>query len=379
MNSFAAALSQHPLATQAVGEIAGDILEQLAGEPADLVAVFVSTHHLGALEDIATALDRLLEPRVMFGGGAVAIAGGEHEVEELPAISVFAASSPGAQLSPARFVAVSTPDGAAVVGWPDDVDLAHTLLLFADPYSFAADAFAASVSDDEPRVQIIGGMASAAGRGGNRLLVGTEVVNDGAVGVFVGSGLSVTAVVSQGCRPIGQPFTITKAAENVIEELAGAPAMERLAELAVAVDGSDRERIKHGLHVGLVIDEHKADFVRGDFLVRNVLGVYRDSGALAIGDVATVGRTVQFHVRDADAADEDLREMLVGAEAGGILLFTCNGRGRSFFGGPDHDTGTIQEFLGPVPLAGAFCAGELGPVGDRNSVHGFTASLALFS
>lgn len=378
MNTFAAALSQHPLATQAVGEIAGEILEKLAGERADLVVVFVSTHHLGALEDIATAFDRLLDPRVMIGGGAVAIAGGEHEIEDNAAISVFAASCPDAELTPARLQSVETADGTAVIGWPDDADEAHTLLLFADPYTFPADSFAAGVSDNEPRVQIIGGMASAAGRGGNRMVSGAEVVSDGAVGVFIGAGLLVTPIVSQGCRPIGQPFTITKAHENVIEELAGAPAMERLGELAVAVSEDDRELIRHGLHIGLVVDEHKLEFRRGDFLVRNVLGVYRETGALAIGDVANVGQTVQFHIRDAEAADEDLRELLTDVEADAVLLFTCNGRGRSFFGVADHDAGTVEKLLGPVPLAGAFCAGELGPVGERNYLHGFTASLAVF-
>jgi len=210
------------------------------------------------------------------------------------------------------------------------------------------------------------------------MVSGSEVVSDGAVGVFIGAGLLVTPIVSQGCRPIGQPFTITKAHENVIEELAGAPAMERLGELAVAVSEEDRELIRHGLHIGLVVDEHKLEFRRGDFLVRNVLGVYRETAALAIGDVAKVGQTVQFHIRDAEAADEDLRELLTDVEADAVLLFTCNGRGRSFFGVADHDAGTVEKLLGPVPLAGAFCAGELGPVGERNYLHRFTASLAVF-
>ncbi|MFN8036258.1 MAG: FIST N-terminal domain-containing protein [Acidimicrobiia bacterium] len=378
MNSFAAALSEHPLATRAVGEVAGEVLEQLGGERADLVVVFTSAHHLGALEDVTTALYRILEPRAMVGGGAVAVAGGAREVEDGPAIAAFAAHCPDASLTPARFETSDTADGPAVVGWPEGATDAHTLLLFAEPFSFPADAFAAEASTAHPELRIIGGMASAAGRGGNRIVFQDAVVAHGAVGVFVGHGLPVEPLVSQGCRPIGRPFTITRAQHNVIEELGGVSAMERLAELAVSSGEGERELIRRGLHVGLVVDEHKADFERGDFLVRNVLGVHRENGALAIGDTATVGQTVQFHIRDAAAADDDLRALLADADARGVLLFTCNGRGRAFFGTDDHDAATIEDLLGPLPLAGAFCAGELGPVGRRNFVHGFTASMALF-
>jgi small ligand-binding sensory domain FIST len=144
------------------------------------------------------------------------------------------------------------------------------------------------------------------------------------------------------------------------------------------VSDDERDLLRRGLHVGVVVDEHKVDFGRGDFLVRNVLGADPDAGTLAVGDVVDVGQTLQFHVRDGQAADEDLRALLHTRRADGALLFTCNGRGQHLFGVPDHDSGVVAELLGSVPLAGAFCAGELGPVGGRNFLHGFTASLALF-
>ena len=140
----------------------------------------------------------------------------------------------------------------------------------------------------------------------------------------------------------------------------------------------ERGLLRHGLHVGVVVDEHKSDFRRGDFLVRNLLAADERTGSLAVGEFVDVGQTVQFHVRDADAADEDLRLMLRNVAGDGALLFTCNGRGRHLFGSPDHDAGVIEERLGPVPLAGAFCAGEIGPVGGHNFLHGFTASLVVF-
>jgi small ligand-binding sensory domain FIST len=197
--------------------------------------------------------------------------------------------------------------------------------------------------------------------------------------VLVDAGIEIRTLVSQGCRPIGRPYVVTKADGTFVEELGGRPALERLQELAANATEAERELLQSGLHVGLVVDEHKENFTRGDFLVRNLLGADRSSGALAVGDRVSVGQTVQFHVRDADAADEDLRELLAGADAEAALLFTCNGRGRHLFGTADHDAGLVEKLLGPIPVAGCFCAGEMGPVGGRNFLHGFTASLALFT
>jgi small ligand-binding sensory domain FIST len=382
MSAFASALSQHPIATQAVGEAAGQILERLDGEGCDLAVCFASTHHVGAFEDIGPALRNILDPRVLVGGTAVAVAGGAHEIEENPALTVFAARLEGATLTPVTLRVQETPDGAALTGWPSLGDRPPaSLLLFADPFTFPVDAFLQRVNRDLPGLQIIGGLASSAGSpGGNRLVLDDRVVDEGAVGVFVdGGSVEVRTLVSQGCRPIGRPYVVTRAEQNLIEELGGKPAIERLQELAGAASEEERELLRGGLHVGLVVDEHKAEFSRGDFLVRNLLGADESSGALAVGEQVSVGQTVQFHVRDAGAADEDLREMLTGVDADAALLFTCNGRGRHLFTVPDHDAGMVENLLGPIPLAGAFCAGEIGPVGGRNFLHGFTASLALFA
>ena len=147
---------------------------------------------------------------------------------------------------------------------------------------------------------------------------------------------------------------------------------------AAEASEEDRALMRAGLHLGIVVDEHRVDFERGDFLVRNVLGGDSETGAIVVGDDIAIGQTVQFHVRDAAAADEDLREMLAGEEAAAALLFTCNGRGHRFFGEPDHDAGSSTSCSGRSRWRAAFCAGEIGPVGGRAFLHGFTASLALF-
>jgi small ligand-binding sensory domain FIST len=222
-------------------------------------------------------------------------------------------------------------------------------------------------------------MASAGSRSGtNRLVLDNRVMTGGAVAVMCSEDVPLRAIVSQGCRPIGSPLTVTNAERNFLHELAGQPAMRRLQEIVDSADDDERELMRNGLHVGLVVDEHKLDFQRGDFLVRNLLGVDPQTGSLAIGDHVAVGQTVQFHVRDADAAHEDLHALLGGVAADAALLFTCNGRGTHLFPAPNHDAATIEEHLGEVPLAGAFCAGEIGPVGGRNFLHGFTASLVVF-
>ncbi|HUF84495.1 MAG TPA: FIST N-terminal domain-containing protein [Acidimicrobiia bacterium] len=377
---FASALSQRPIATQAVGEAAGEVLERLDGEGADLVVCFVSPHHVGVLEDMAGAIRGVLRPRVLLGGTAASIIGSGREVEEEPALSLLAARMPASELTPVALRVEETPDGPALLGWPERRDRPPTtLLLFADPVTFPVDAFLERCNADTPGLRVIGGLASAAARpGGNRLVLDDLVVDQGAVGVLVDNGIEVRTLVSQGCRPIGRPYVVTRAQRNFVEELGGQPALERLQEIAESATEEERELLRGGLHVGLVVDEHKAEFERGDFLVRNLLGADRESGALAVGDRVNVGQTVQFHVRDAGAADEDLRELLAGVDADAALLFTCNGRGQHLFGAPDHDAGLVEQMLGPIPLAGCFCAGEIGPVGGRNFLHGFTASLALF-
>jgi small ligand-binding sensory domain FIST len=377
VNRYAAALSCHPVAAHAVGETAGEILEQLNGDDPQLVVCFASAHFVGTFDDAAHALRELLAPEVLIGATAGGIVGGSHEVEDGPAFSVFAACLPDATLTPVALHFEQTPDGAAVTGWPSGVT-ASTLVLLGEPFSFPADAFLRRLNEDRAGLTVVGGMASAATNpGGNRLVLDDEVSRDGAVGVFL-DGVDVTAVVSQGCRPVGQAFTVTRAERNLVFELGGQPALQRLQELAAGADEAERELLRRGLHVGVVVNEHQVDFTRGDFLVRNVLGADPDAGSVAIGDQIEVGQTLQFQVRDGSAADEDLRALLGPEQAAGALLFTCNGRGSHLFDAPDHDSGVLAQLLGPVPVAGAFCAGELGPIGGRNFLHSFTASLALF-
>lgn len=377
---YASGLSQHPHTPTALGEAAGALLDGLGDEQAELVLAFVSPHHADATSEITNALRELLRPEVLLFGTTIAVIGGATEVEAAPAVSLFAAAAPGVRIEPVELGVVQHEDGVALSGWPPETHWASTLVLLADPFTFPAEGFLAQLRAAHPRLRVVGGLASA-GRtpGSNRLGVDDRVRTDGAVGVLLDAEFAVTSVVSQGCRPVGNPFVVTSATANRVEALAGAPAVDRLRETVETASDEERALLAGGLHVGIVVDEHRFEFARGDFLVRGVLGADRESGALALGTEVTVGQTVQFHVRDARSADEDLRVLLTGAEAEGALLFTCNGRGRHLFGTPDHDAGVVQEMVGSVPVAGGFFAGEFGPVGGRSYLHGFTASALLFA
>ena len=252
-------------------------------------------------------------------------------------------------------------------------------LLIADPFSFPVDLLLRHLNERAPGTVVMGGMASgAAAAGQTRLFLDGGVIDSGAVGARLPR-VRIRPLVSQGCRPIGNAYTVTRAEGNVIFELGGKSPLERLQELIATLPPEDRALVGTGLHVGMVIDEYLAEPGRGDYLIRNVVGVDPQNGALAVGDEVEVGQTIRFHVRDAATADEDLRALLEreAGRAAGALLFRCNGRGTRLFDAPDHDASLVSNALAGAPLAGFNCAGEIGPVGGRNFLHGFTASIAL--
>jgi small ligand-binding sensory domain FIST len=376
---FAAALSEHPLPTHAVGEVVGEVLEALGPAP-DLAVLFVGAPHTGAMEDIAAAVRSLLDPTVLVACTTGTVVGGEREVEDLPALSLWAGQLP--HVAGYRLEAVPTPDGWTATGLPagDELDGVDAFLVVSDPFTFpVVDLLDTIERRVGPGIPVIGGQASAArGPGGNRLVLDGEVHADGAVAVALG-GVDVSTLVSQGCRPIGEPMVVTRSRGSLIEELAGRSALERVQETVQALDVDDAHRAQQGLHLGRVVDERKAEYERGDFLVRGLRGADRRTGAIAIDDELEVGATIQLQVRDAQSAHEDLEHLLAGRRADTALLFTCNGRGTHLFGVEDHDAQLLSDALGRAPVAGMSCAGEVGPIGGRSFLHTFTASVLLLS
>jgi small ligand-binding sensory domain FIST len=385
---FAAALSTQENTTSAVEEVCRTALAQLAAKP-DVAFVFVSPHHADDLARIGEMICERIGGESLLGCTGESIVGNEREVESTPAISLWLASLPGTKLSLMHLDFEQTQEGGSFTGWPSDLPepwpTGAAMLLLGEPFSFPADELVRRLNEDRPGVPVLGGMASGGvAPGENRLLLGRQQFDQGAVAAMIWGAVQVRSVVSQGCRPIGQPFVVTKAEGNVIHELGGAPALARLQQVFGTLSEREQIMVRQGVHVGRVLSEYQDEFQRGDFLVRNVIGADPKSGAIAIGDFVRPGQTVQFHVRDAQSADEDLRELLSAAKHGdstqtrGALLFTCNGRGTRLFSSSDHDAGCLRDVLDQIPVAGFFAQGEIGPVGGKNFLHGFTASVALF-
>lgn len=356
----------------------------------DLAVLFMSPQHAANANRIAEQVCQAIGSQSLLGCTGESIIGGSREIEGGPAISLWLASLPNSNIQLMHIEFEQTGEGSIFTGWPAKLPepwpQGAGMLLLGEPFSFPADELIRRLNEDRPGVPVLGGMAS----GGdspteNRLLLGAQEFNHGAVAALIYGQIRIRSVVSQGCRPIGKPFVVTRSEANVIQELGGATPLSRLQEVYESLSEQEKSMVKHGLHVGRVLSEYQDNFARGDFLVRNVIGADPRSGAIAIGDFVRPGQTVQFHIRDEQSADEDLRELLGTAAASGgdvasraALLFTCNGRGTRLFSSSDHDATCLRQMLGNIPVAGFFAQGEIGPVGGQNFLHGFTASVALF-
>ena len=386
---FAAALSTIEPTLRAVEEVCEQTQARLSGN-VDLAVLFFSTHHARAADVLAHTVHRRLSPRCLLGCVAESVIGGDREIEQSPAVSLWVGRwAKPVMMEPFHLVLERTADGPSLFGWPDELTGAGAaqtaVLLLGDPFTFPIDLFLRRVNEDAAGVRVLGGMASGIGAPGQcRLLFQDAVKDQGAIGVLLRGAHGLRSIVSQGCRPIGRPLVITRAKDNLILELGGKTPLALLQELWPTLTAEEQNLFQQGLHIGRVHNEYQSDFQRGDFLVRNVLALERETGALAITDRVRVGQTVQFHVRDAATADEDLHALLrldMSAherKPSAALLFSCNGRGTRLFAQPHHDPGVLRAEAGDIPLAGFFAQGELGPVGGQNFIHGFTASVALF-
>lgn len=387
--TYCASYSKAPDLTIALDAICDQLATGLNGIPPDISFLFVSHFHADRFEQLASLVYRKSQTRLMLGCTGEAIAGGGEEIESGPAISLWSAVLPDAEIEPFHAEFSQTPDGIACYGLPSSLEEGRAdvraVFVFGEPFSAVPKSVIDRFAHELPGIPLIGGMASGgAGPGTNRLFLNSKTIPTGAVGAVLRGGPRIRSVVSQGCRPIGKHYVVTRAEQNIVHELGGVLPMQRLRELLPTLSDQDQQLVQKGLHLGIVMNEYQETFARGDFLISNVIGFREDDGSLAIGNRVRVGQTVQFHVRDAVTAHEDLVQLLEqdrttnSNSPQAALLFSCNGRGTRLFPEPNHDAGTIQEKVGPIPLAGFFAQGELGPVGGKNYIHGFTASVAFF-
>jgi len=321
------------------------------------------------------------------GGGLVA---NSEEIENAGGLVLALYSLPDATLKAVRFTQDLVEAADTNHYWPVETGVApdkvNSWLAFADPFHLDGERWMRSWNESYPAVPVYGGLAS-----GNypeplsQIYLDGEVFEDGGVALAIGGDVTLDGVISQGCTPIGEEWTLTRVEQNLIRHIGNRPAYSVLSETVQQLTPEEQRKAQGNLHIGLAVNEYLEEFHRGDFLVRNLIGGDPNSGVLAVAALPRPGQTIQFQRRDAAAASEDLaalldrkKKQLEGREIFGGCLFCCNGRGKNLFGRPCHDSHLVQAHFGPTDMAGFFCNGEIGPVGDKNFLHGFTASLALF-
>ena len=382
---WAAVHSTLPDPQQAAQDAAGRLLDALGDGPIDLVLAFYSTELTTGAEEVRECLMRTLAPGCLAGVSAAGVITTDAEIEHGPALSLVGARLPGVSVSPFLLGGSEWGDEIATA---DLFDLyapgargAELALLFADPYTLDMPKTLHVLREYAPGLRVVGGMASSGmGQGGNMLFLNEWLSPEGGMCIALSGALRADVIVSQGCRPIGPPMTVTKAERNYLIELDDEPALERFNGVLAALTPEEHAHLGSGLFVGRPV--HGDAEGRGDYLIRNVIGADRVRGVVAVGDLIESDERIRLHVRDGDTAREDLEMLLlpqsVDTRAHAALVFSCNGRGSNLYSGPDGDITPLQDALGgQVPAAGFFCNGEIGPVGDRNYVHGHTASIAI--
>ncbi|HJX60980.1 MAG TPA: FIST N-terminal domain-containing protein [Dehalococcoidia bacterium] len=384
-----AAAARHPDWREALAELTRQIPLLSGTHEVHLALLFASAEYRPEFPDLVAGALQLTGARLLVGCSGRGVISAGKEIEGEPALALLALSLPEAELTAVHLNQEDLERCRTPQDWHRLTGVApggiSAWLLFADPFTMDAEALVDGLSAGYPGTPLVGGLASGDPRlRGTHLFLNGEVYDHGAVALALGGPYTVRTIVSQGAAPIGETWTITGARGHIIETIAQRPAYQVLVDTLRTLPAEMQRRVQRNLLVGLAMDERRSEFRRGDFLIRNLMGIDPERGTLAVGALPRVGQTLQFQLRDPNAADEDLRELLERAqkELGGrlpvgALLCSCNGRGVGLFGTPDHDARTLADLLGPIPVTGFFCNGEIGPVGERNFLHGFTASIAL--
>ncbi len=369
---------------------AEDLRAQLDTPQVSLGLVFMSPRFFPNAKQVLEILRVHARVPLLVGCSSAALIAGSREIEEDAGVSLALFSLPGAELKGHYFnqSQVEEADGPAYwrLATHTEPDATNGWLAFIDPFHLDSETWLRSWNESFPAMPVYGGLASGVfADQSTQLYLNGEVFEEGGVAISVGGDVELAGVISQGCTPIGETWTLTRVEQNLIHQIGNRKAYDVLAETVNKMSPEEQRKARGNLFIGLVVNEYLEDFHRGDFLVRNLLGGDPNTGVLAVGALPRAGQTMQFQRRDAAAASEDMNELLKRSREqlkshtiyGGCLC-CCNGRGKHLFGRSGHDAGLVQQQLGDIGVAGFFCNGEIGPVGKKNFLHGYTASLALF-
>jgi len=385
--SFTSAIGLGARLDAAVTEAA----EQLRGDSGDashdVAIAFVSAAYGPAIERLPQMLRPHLGDCLLLGCNAGGLIGGGSEEEEEPGVALLCGRLPDAVLTGIHIEQATLPPlSASRENWWRLLDLGPeseaSFLLLADPATIDAEACARGLDRAFPGSTVIGGLTSGVlDPGASRLFTDTQIHRSGALVLALTGNVVIDSVLAQGCRPVGDPLFVTACEGNLISELDGRPPKELLSALFETLNEADRARFGDALCIGLALPGPRQTIGAGDFLMRNVLGLDPDNGALWIGSRIAPNAIVQFHLRDGQAASDELEERLALSLAGDLapsaaLLFACVGRGRNMFGVSGHDSGTLRRMI-DIPVAGMFSAGEIAPVQGATFVHGYSSVFGL--
>jgi len=369
---------------------AEDLRRQLTAARVSLGLVFMAPRFFPRAKSVLEILRVHAQIPLLAGCSSQGLIVGEKEVEKNAGLTLGLYTLPDADLRAFHFTQEQVEEANGPGYWPLETDIepgqTNGWLAFIDPFHLDSESWLKSWNEAYAPLPVLGGLASGDFTDQlTQIYLNGEVFDEGGVAISVGGGIRLAAVTAQGCTPIGDTWTLTKVEQNIIQEIGNRPAYEVLAETFNKLPPEEQKKARGNLFIGLVTNEYLDEFHRGDFLIRNLLGADARSGSIAVGALPRLGQTIQFQKRSAAAATEDMNELLTrtrtqlaGMTIYGGCLCCCNGRGQNLFGRPNHDAQMVQQRLGPIGLAGFFCNGEIGPVGERNFLHGYTASLALF-
>jgi small ligand-binding sensory domain FIST len=369
---------------------AGDLRRELRAPRVSMGLVFMSPKFFPQAKQVLEILRVHAQIPLLAGCSSEGLIVGPEEVEENAGLMLGLYALPGAELNAVHFTQEQVEEANGPGYWRLETGVepqqTNGWLVFVDPFHLDSETWLRAWNEAYAPLPIMGGLASGdSSEQRTQVYLNGDVFEEGGVAISIGGNVKLAGVISQGCTPIGETWTLTKVDQNIIHEIGNRPAYEVLAETFGGLSPEEQRTARGNLFIGLVVNEYLEDFHRGDFLIRTLLGADPRSGSIAVGALPRLGQTVQFQRRDAAAATEDMNELLARAKGrlegttiyGGCLC-SCNGRGKGLFGQPNHDARMIQQQFGPVGLAGFFCNGEIGPIGEKNFLHGFTASLALF-
>ena len=378
-----------------------DVVEQVVASltaPADLGLVFISSAFMSEYTRLLPLLAEKLSVPVLIGCSAGGVIGRKQtgkteEIEAQPALSLTLAHLPGVKIRPFHILAEELPDSdSSPNAWIDLVGVPPSpvpqFILLSSPFGSATNDLLQGLDFAYPGSVVVGGQASSGFMNGPvGLFCNDKLCREGTVGIALTGNIVLDTIVSQGCRPIGQPLQVTKAERNIILELDENVPLVVLRNLISSLSEEDRTLAQHSLFVGLAMDEFRVNLHSGDFLIRNILGVDPKAGAIAISDRIRAGQRLQFHLREAEASSQDLEILLQEYQNEnentsqpspvGALMFTCLGRGIGLYGQPNFDSQLFSRYLHDIPMGGCFCGGEIGPVSGRTFLHGYTSVFAI--